>query len=323
MSLAVLRIGPEASVQDLGRPGLAHAGVPPSGAFDALSLRAANRLVANDDAWAAVELDSAGATFLAERGTLAALAGGDALAVVIHAGGRLTPLFRGTPVRPGERIHIGPLRSGRRAYLAVRGGIDVPRMLTSRSTCAPAGFGGLDGRTLRVGDRLPLAVEREPARVAPPSAAAHHWLAQQIAPGTLRVAPGPHAHAFDLTHLGTLLNESFRVDRLADRAGVRLTGSAVVPAGTHPLASIRSDAMPVGAVQVTPAGSLIIVGPDGPVTGGYPAPLVTIAADLPILAQRRPGDTLRLSLVTPASAVAAAFAQRRELDLHFPPQGRA
>jgi len=144
-------------VQDLGRPGFAHLGVPTGGAADTLSLRIGNRLVGNPDSAAAIEMTMVGGTFEFEREVMVAITGGlTSPQLLAPAGSAVRPLspWRRERVHPGERLRIGPITRGVRAYLCIAGGVTVPSIMASSSTHAAAGFGGFGGRALRVEDRI-------------------------------------------------------------------------------------------------------------------------------------------------------------------------
>ncbi|WP_051684284.1 5-oxoprolinase/urea amidolyase family protein [Blastococcus sp. URHD0036] len=306
-TVEVLAPGVQTSVQDLaGRTGLWDVGVPPSGAWDDLSFALANRAVGNPPTAAGLEAVMTGPRLRFGERTLVCLAG---------AVGSAT--LDGRPVRPGVVtvvpaggvLDLGPCGApGLRGYLAVAGGIAVPRELGSRATFLLGGFGGLDGRALAAGDRLPLGRTENleaPVDVAP-------LLPQLGTDWTLRVLPGPHGAPEHLTEDGVaaLFAATWTVDHRADRTGVRLVGPAPGwarqdggEAGLHP-SNIHDSAYPVGGIMLS-GDTPVIVGPDGPSLGGFVVPCVVIRADRWQLAQLRPGDTVRLVPVTPADADAA------------------
>jgi biotin-dependent carboxylase-like uncharacterized protein len=193
----------------------------------------------------------------------------------------------------GETLSLGQAESGCRCWLAVRGGLAVPQLLGSRSTLLPAGFGGHAGRALQAGDRLTLGAdpgEMRLLRAQPPAT-------EVDAP--LRVVAGPQAGLFDDAGLAAFFTGSYRVDAASDRRGLRLGGPVV----THVRAELPSQGVLPGAIQVPPDGQPIILGWDGPVTGGYPA---VIAADWPRLAQLKPGDGVRFVTIDAEAARARA-----------------
>ncbi|HEU4629616.1 MAG TPA: biotin-dependent carboxyltransferase family protein [Gemmatimonadaceae bacterium] len=295
---------PFVTVQDLGRPGHRHLGVPAGGAMDRWALQAANILVGNEPGAAALEWAVGGGMVrLAREGTIALTgAGADAE-------------LDGAPVRPWEPLHVragGTLAirglRGAFLYVALAGGIDVPSLMGSRATYLPGGFGGHDGRRLRAGDVLPLGPAASPA---PAGFACPPELCRAIAgPGDdapLRVVRGPQAGLLDATAWQTLLEAPFHVAPAADRTGYRLLGP---PLSLTAEAALPSEPGCPGAVQLPPGGQPIVLMADAPTVGGYPKPLVVCAADLGCLAQRRPGDAVRFIEIDVAAAQ-RAYRRRR------------
>ena len=207
---------------------------------------------------------------------------------------------------PGGVLDVGPLDGpGMRGYLAVRGGIDVPAALGSRSTFLLGGFGGLDGRALQAGDDLPL--RRDENAGAPIDVDA--LLPELTGTYEVRVVPGPHGAPEHLTEDGVeeLFAATWRIDHQSDRTGVRLVGPAPRfartdggEAGLH-ASNIHDSAYPIGGIMLA-GGTPVVVGPDGPSLGGFVVPAVVVRADRWMLAQARPGDTVRLLPVTPEEA---------------------
>jgi antagonist of KipI len=302
VSLEVLAPGPLTTVQDLGRPGLGALGVPASGAFDRLACRAANRLVGNPDGAAVLEATLAGPTLRATADHVLAGVGEVELALE----GRPAPAAETLHLPAGATLAVGRVRRGARAYVAVAGGIDVPATIGSRATHPAAELGGLGGRALASGDVLPVG----PAPEAP--------LRRRLRPGALpepgarvRAVPGPDEEALRPGALERLLVAAWRVTPRADRTGIRLAGEPVPLAGS---AERDPGGLVPGCVQVPGDGLPIVLGPDGPTTGGYPAVATVVAADLPLLAQARPGDTLRFVPATPEQGRAAWRERLRALE---------
>lgn len=282
--LEVIAPGPLACVQDLGRPGLAHLGVTGSGAADRRSHALANRLVANPDSAATVEVTLGGfAARVCGGDTDVAVTGADAAARIDGIAIGHNSVAR---IRDGQLIALGTPATGLRSYLAVRGGIDVPAVLGSRSFDSLAGLGPAP---LRAGDRV--AVGR-PAATFP-----HVDLAPVAAVGgvvTLRVLAGPRRDWFD--DPDALLRHRWVVSGQSDRIGLRLTGDPLAP--RWPDRQLPSEGTVRGAIQVPPSGQPVILGPDHPVTGGYPVIAVVADADTDVVAQLRPGRPVRLVKLT-------------------------
>jgi antagonist of KipI len=260
-------------VQDLGRFGWAHLGVSASGAADALALRAANLLVGNAENAAAIEMTLVGAAFEFEADAVVALAGSD-----FGAG---APLWAPVEIRAGQVLRCGATRSGARCYLAVRGGIAVPRTLGSASAHILTGLGG---RALRAGDALPMGGQAV-RRPRPPVRGAPGYSRDPV----LRVTAGPQAEWFS----DDLFRHAYAVAEESNRMGLRLRGPAIPSPAGHML----TEGAPLGAVQIPPDGQPIILFVEHQTTGGYPKPANVISADFWRLGQLRPRDEVRFELV--------------------------
>ncbi|MBW0254736.1 urea amidolyase family protein [Cellulomonas sp. PS-H5] len=277
-TVEVLTPGPLALVQDRGRPGLAAVGVGRSGAADAGALRLANRLVGNAPDAAGLEVLLGGLSLRFPAGGVVALAGAevpadvDGVPVAPHAA---------TRVPPGGVLRTGTATRGLRLYLAVRGGVDVPRVLGSRSADRLAGLGP---EPLRAGDVLPVGAQVVDAAQPWPDPP-RDW------PGTavLRVTPGPRADWFTPDAFERLLAGRYAVTPASDRVALRLDGPPVerVDRGELP-----SEPLVPGAVQVPPDGRPVVFGADHPVTGGYPVVAVVEPRSRDLAAQLRPGDAV-------------------------------
>ncbi|MCC6950028.1 MAG: biotin-dependent carboxyltransferase family protein [Phycisphaerales bacterium] len=314
-ALRVITPGLQSSIQDLGRPGFASLGVAPSGAADHLSLRIANRLVGNPDHSATIECTLSGDTFRAEGAARVALAGADASPLIRRAGSTLAvPLFQPFTLLPGDELVLGPILSGCRLYLAIAGGVDTPPVLASRSAHLAAAFPNLTGRPLREGDSIPIGAPTPPPRSTPDPASLRRFIAAHSLRTTFRVLPGPDAALIPPEHAPAIFDSHLTVSARSSRVGVRLVGG---PACTHPPRT--SEPTPPGAVQRTPEGELILLGPERPVTGGYPLVASVIAADIPAIGQLRPGARARLAPITLDAARTLLIDQQQALDALLPP----
>jgi urea carboxylase len=317
VTLAVITVitpGTQTTVQDLaGRPGLWDVGVPPSGAADELSFALVNAAVGNPDSAAGLECVLTGPTLTCDEDRLICVGGAAHNATV-----------DGLHVRPGMVVRlpagavldVGPLDGpGMRGYLAIEGGLDVPRVLGSRSTFVLGGFGGRDGKPLAAGDQLPLGRRENllgPMSVELPTLS-DTW--------RLRVIPGPHGAPDHLTVDGVeaFFDNSWIVDHRSDRTGIRLIGP--VPdwarsdggeAGLHP-SNVHDSAYPVGGIMLA-GDTPVIVGKDGPSLGGFVVPAVVIEADRWMLGQLGPGDSVQLVPVTLETATEAISLRRTWLN---------
>jgi biotin-dependent carboxylase-like uncharacterized protein len=277
--LTVLAPGPLATIQDDGRPRWASIGVTRSGAADREAAALAGRLVGNDPAAAVIEATAGGLRVRAGRTLLVAVTGAPALVTV---DGRPAPFAAPMTLRPGQTLGLGVPPVGLRSYLAVRGGIDVPPVLGSRSTDTLSGLGPAP---LRPGDELPVGdlVGEEPlVDVAPVRAPSSRPV--------LRVLSGPRRDWLAPAAWTALTGAGWTVTADSDRVGLRLSGPRLERARGDEL---PSEGLVPGAVQVPPDGAPVLFLADHPVTGGYPVLAVVATADLAAVAQLRPGDELR------------------------------
>lgn len=297
--IEVIDPGMFTSIQDRGRPGFEAIGVPAGGAADWFSAVIANRLVGNGPDAALLEITAVGPTLRFHQDCTIAIAGGNCQVVSGWTG---QAQWWSSPIAKGSLLNLGPVGPGLRAYIAIRGGIDVPVVLGSRSLCQRGGFGGGFGRPLRKGDQIRVGTMAAIDALRDPWPASHRL--PLGGPWEIRVIPGPHADAFEPNALPRLSATACRVTPAVDRMGLRIATPALrIEAG-----EILTTPVTAGAIQVTPSGELIALLVDHPTTGGYPVIATAITADLPLLAQARPGDTVRFR---PVDLSEAATARRR------------
>ncbi|WP_062379320.1 biotin-dependent carboxyltransferase family protein [Demequina pelophila] len=306
MSLELLRAGALTTVQDLGRPGFAHQGVPRSGALDLEAHGRANALVGNTREAATLETTALGCTLRVRSPRVVAVTGARC---DVFVGGVRAPW--GAPVRlaPGQVLEVGPAVAGLRSYVAVSGGIAVEPVLGSRSTDLLTGLGPAplrDGDTVPLGPSGPVddALFGRARGGADGGAGGGADGGDGEVPGTrsgagsdahadplvLPLHPGPRADWITASSLGTLVEAVWTVSGDSNRVGVRLEGAALERARDHELAS---EGMVWGAVQVPPSGRPVVFLADHPTTGGYPVVGVVDPAARSALAQARPGDRVR------------------------------
>lgn len=302
----VERAGLMTTVQDLGRPGHQHEGIPAGGAMDDVALRLANLLAGNAPGEAALECTLEGPVLRFERATRVAVAGAD---MGWRIDGRPLPSWRSAVVPAGGVLAAGTARVGCRAYVAVAGGVRVPPLLGGRGTLPTAGIGGHEGRALRAGDELPVVV-RDPGR-----GGVRRGVSGDVLPaygGSIRIVPGPDHEALDAPSRARLTGRPFRVSPRSDRMGVRLEVEGTPLALRAPLEPL-SAGVAMGTVQLPPGGAPIVLMADRQTTGGYPRLAEVAAVDLPLVAQLRPGDEARFAAVSLADAQALYLAREREL----------
>jgi antagonist of KipI len=289
-AIEVLDGGLMTTVQDLGRFGYQRFGVTVSGAMDGIALRAGNRLVGNVDSAAGLEITLLGPEVRFAQPGLLAVTGADLGASV---DGRPIQMWRTIAVNAGSVLSFLGQRDGLRAYVALGGGVDVPVVLGSRSTSTRSGLGGLEGRPLRAGDRLPLGPAPDgptaQSRAMRPSAiprCGHRHL--------VRVVLGPQDEAFSDQGRATFLSADYTVSAQSDRIGSRLDGPRIAHRTS---ADIVSDGTTLGVVQVSGDGCPIVLMADRGTTGGYAKIATVISADLWRIAQAAPGDRIRFEAV--------------------------
>lgn len=297
MEIIVHRAGLLTTVQDAGRGGHRAAGIPLSGAMDPFALRLANLLVGNPERAAALEFTLLGPELEFSAAVTVAVGGGD-------FGG--LPRWQPVQIAAGTRVKFGAARAGCRGYLAVAGGVDVPPVLGSGSTYLRAGFGGHHGRALRDGDVLA-------AREIPRAFAGNWRLDERVLPAygpspEVRAVRGAQAEEFGAGFWGS----TFTVTSKSDRMGVRLAGRPILRSTGVDL--ISRTAVP-GTVQIPPDGQPIVLMADAQTIGGYPQVAHVASVDLPLVAQLRPGDTLRFRDVPLAEAHERLRARERLMGM--------
>jgi biotin-dependent carboxylase-like uncharacterized protein len=281
-ALEVLATGPLTTVQDLGRPGWAALGVGRSGAADRASLHLANRLLANPDDAAGLEVTAGGLVVRAVGHLLVVVTGAVG---PLSAAGRDAYLNELLQLEDGDELQVGPPVAGLRSYVGVRGGLAVAPVLGSRATDSLSGLGPprpAAGDVLPVGSAPADFPVVDAAAVVPPAAS-------EV---TLRVVLGPRDDWFTQDAVGTLLSTPFTVSSDSNRVGMRLTGDALTRRRDDEL---PSEGVVRGALQVPPTGLPVLFLADHPVTGGYPVIAVVLEDDVDRAAQAGPGIILRFT----------------------------
>lgn len=318
----VLHPGQLATVQDRGRDGHQREGIPVSGAMDELALRVGNLLVGNGENVASVECTLVGPTLRFDEHALIAFTGGD-LSVTVD--GEAIPTWRPVAVPAGATLSAAAAVRGSRGYLAVAGGIDVPCVLGSRSTYVRASLGGLEGRALRRGDRLPIGNATELARRITSAiigdggrsrVSIGKWGASAMliplytASPIIRLLEGSHTNLLSGESRERLWNGEFHVGAQSDRMGYRLEG---VPLELATPRELLSEAVAFGTVQLPPGGNPIVLMADRQTTGGYPRIGHVASVDLPLLAQLKAGDRVRFRAISLEEAQRLYLARENNL----------
>jgi antagonist of KipI len=280
-------------------------GVPRGGAMDVFALQALNTILGNAVDLAGLEWALGGGTISFKKDCFFAIGGAHARAALA---GRTITSFTTSRARAGDELTVEQLTAGRFLYIAFSGGIDVPKVLGSRSTYVPGRFGGHNGRLVSREDSLPLgpfpASTRSEGFTCPPE------LLPRYESAAVRITRGPHAEIFGEVDWRTLTETEFMVSTASDRTGYKLKGKALTDANGN----LPSDAGCQGAIQIPGDGNPIVLMADAPTVGGYPKIAVVAEADLPILAQRSPGEAVRFQLVTIEQSQRAL--KRRASDLY-------
>jgi biotin-dependent carboxylase-like uncharacterized protein len=299
-ALVVERPGLLTTVQDAGRWGWQHLGVPVSGWMDPWSARLANRLAGNADDAALLEVTWLGPTVRIEGASTLAVTGAS-FDVLVDGVRHRSPFVR--DIEAGATVAFGARHRGTRAYLAVSGGVATAPVLGSRATDVRSRLGGVSGRRLVAGDRVELGVPTHHHQTAPDLAAAR-WLHDAV----LRVVFASNADP-EATHL--LCSQTFRVLDASDRTGYRLEGACLLPSAEGTLVS---EPVVMGAVQLPPGGAPVLLMADRQTTGGYAVLGVVSAADVPIAGQLGPGDQCQFVQCSPGESREAIA--RREAALN-------
>jgi antagonist of KipI len=299
----VLKPGLQTTVQDLGRTGHQQYGISPSGAMDAYSLQMANILVGNHLNEAGLEITILGPRLEAMADVSIAICGGNLKPMVNN---KEVPMWKCFVFKRGDILSFGKGENGARAYIGFAGGIDIPLVLGSKSTCINGAMGGFKGRQLEQGDILH----------GRPFVRRSRFLHKDLIPEykasvEIRVILGPHLEKFPLHAIEQFLTGEYMVSAQSNRMGYRLEGPEIRHIGG---ADIISDAIPAGGIQVPSNGQPIILIAERQTTGGYARIATVISVDLPILAQARPGTKLCFVKITVEEAQKLYLKQKKLLQ---------
>lgn len=312
MSIKVITPGMLSTIQDGGRKGFAAMGFNASGVMDVRSYHIANALVGNFTDEAVIEMTYLGGSFKFLESNYIAITGAD-----------MSPKLDGVPVemyttvfvKQDETLTFSVAESGMRAYIAVRGGIDVPVIMGSRSTNLKCKLGGLDGRPLKAGDIVPCRdVYDEFHKHLIHSAPKEDFGSDEI---TVRVLLGPQDDYFTDHGIKTFLNSTYTVTNESDRMGCKLSGEKIEYKNT---VDIISDGIVFGSIQIPRTGNPIIMLADRQTTGGYAKIATVISVDLPLLAQARPGTKVHFEFIDRQKAERLLKQEQKEFHsylLHY------
>ena len=289
MSIHVLKQGLQTTVQDFGRPGYAHLGISTSGAADAFSYQIGNKLVGNDPHDAALEITLSGGEYEFTSDACIALTGSEFNASVDD---EQVSIWTRKNINKEQLLKIRSSQDGARCYLCVRGGIDVPILLNSRSTHLMTGLGGYEGRALRKGNVLDTYQSGDNNnRVELINV---NEILKHLDRKIIRVIKTMEGDWFNEDVWDLFLNENFTVSQSFSRMGIRLEGNHIQSSQGN---EILTQGVPLGAIQVPGSGNPIISFVEHQTTGGYPCIANVISADLCRVGQLKPGDTFQFELV--------------------------
>lgn len=309
-SIEVRKPGLSTTVQDGGRPGYYHLGIPPSGGLDQYSLAAANLLVGNEAGAAALEIVYMGPELLFTAPATVAVAGAT---MQPRVNGEDRPLWESFDVAEGDVLDFGYLTAGARAYLAVSGGVDVPEVLGSRSTYGLGGLGGFSGRPLAEGDVLPLGGGTGRAGLVVPDDL-RRSMSKDV---EVRVVMGLYDHRLTDKGRATFLDTTWTLTPVADRIGFRYTGAELETVDREPPFGAGQDPSnivdapyPIGSIQVPGGVEPIVLHRDAVSGGGYMMVATVVSCDLDVVAQSAPRTRTRFVEVDLDGALAARAEQR-------------
>ncbi|RNI30152.1 biotin-dependent carboxyltransferase family protein [Rufibacter immobilis] len=321
MSIKITKPGLLTTLQDLGRYGYQKQGMVVSGTMDKFALRLANLLVGNPENAAALEISLMGPKVVFQEDQVLALTGAN---LSPRLNGKAVPMNRPVYVKKGTVLEFGPPVQGSWAYLAVAGGFEVPLVMGSAATYGRAGLGGWQGRALQKNDVLPFRnqlteqVRQWPQKCPPEKAflVANWSVSPQILPTyqenpTVRVLPGPEYDLFTSDSKAAFWQTDFHISTASDRMGYRTEGPVL---RLNQPVELLSGAVTFGTVQVPSSGNPIILMAEHQTTGGYPRIGQVITADLPVLAQARPGSRLRFLEVSLDQAQTLYCEQEQDLE---------
>jgi len=297
MSITILKPGMMSSLQDLGRWGFQQFGVPIGGAMDKVSATLANIICGNDENEAVIEMTLHGASFMFNESACCAIVGGGCKAFV---GDDELPFNRLLWIPAFSTIRTTASAQGCRSYLAVSGGFKVEKILGSASTYTPSGIGGMDGRNLATGDMLSFKREQDfqatsTLKMLPSGIGISHWhtanlVSEMSTVLIVHAIMGPEFDLFNSSSQENIFNSEFSISSQSNRMGYRLEGKKFA---LEQKTEMVSTAVTTGIVQVTHEGDPIILMADAQTIGGYPRIARICAADIPLLAQTRPGIKIK------------------------------
>lgn len=317
MPINVISAGIATTIQDMGRPGYYHLGIPMGGAMDRLALRTANLLVGNEEGAAGLESVFVGPELEFTEDAMVAVCGAE---LPPKLDGEPRETWTALPVKAGQVLSFDFLKSGARAYIAISGGIKTPPKLGSLSTYAIGALGGIDGRAVRPGDMLPLGKGTKPVKAG--LSVPHDLRRGPRNPAELRVLPGLYWHRITEQAQKNFFEDTWKVANEADRMGYRFQGGRKLEfvereqpfgAGADP-SNITDACYPYGSIQVPSGSEPIILHRDAVSGGGYFMIGTVISADMDLIGQLQPHTPTRFVKVDMEEALAARHDRAKTMN---------
>ena len=316
MTFEVIKPGLLTTIQDLGRPGYFHLGIPEGGAMDRAAMRIANMLVGNPEDAAGLEAVFMGPELEFSEDALVAVAGAE---MPVFVDGEAQGCWTSFPVKAGQTLKFGYLKTGARIYIAIAGGIDTPAALGSRSTYPIGALGGFEGRALAAGDRVPVG---KPTANAKERTLDRALLAELANPVELRVLPGLYWHRLTEASQKQFFADEWTVAPEADRMGYRFRGGSPMEfvereqpfgAGSDP-SNIVDGCYSYGSIQIPGGTEPIVLHRDAVSGGGYFTVGAVISADMDLIGQLQPNTKVKFRQVDMPQALTARHERSTRLE---------
>lgn len=317
MSIKVIKPGLSTTVQDQGREGYYHLGIPPCGAMDQYSMTLANLLVNNQENDAVLECTLLGPELQFQRDSIIAVCGARMSPKI---DGAVMPLDTSFSIKAGQTLSFTYPVAGARAYLAIAGGIDVPITLSSRATYTLGGLGGYKGRRLEAGDELPIGIQKQKAEEGKSIPAELLLTIEKNT--TLRIIPGMYIHRLIEESVSRFYQDKWTVGSEADRIGYRFKGGQQMNfhprqqpfgAGSDP-SNIVDACYPIGSIQIPAGKEPIVLHRDAVSGGGYATIGTVIGADMDLIGQMQPNYTAQFTPISMSEALAARKLKKQKLN---------
>lgn len=290
MSITIINPGLLTSVQDFGQIGYQETGFSQTGVMDQKAMKLANILVSNNIEEAVLEMTYFGTTIIFHEANVISITGGD---FKPKLNGQMVPMYAAMEVKAGDKLECGFAINGCRGYISFAGGLNIEKVLECKSTNLKCGIGGFQGRKLLANDTITFTAPKQSLpNIHNRIIAKKQQMEKEY---LVRVILGPQEEYFTEAGLHTFLTEPYEVTSESDRMGCKLSGRSV---SYKDKVDIVSDGIPFGGIQIPPNGKPIIMLADRQTTGGYAKIATIIFVDLPIIAQRKPGEIIRFKAVT-------------------------